>query len=46
MAEDTTQLDDTQHGAPSHPVDHGAADQALVARVQGGDRAAFDLLVL
>ena len=45
MAEDTSQLDDTQHEAPSHPVDHGAADQALVARVQGGDSAAFDLLV-
>ena len=45
MAEDTSQLDDTHHEAPSHPVDHGAADQALVARVQGGDSAAFDLLV-
>ena len=45
MAEDTSQLDDTQHEAPSHPVDHGAADQALVVRVQGGDSAAFDLLV-
>ena len=45
MAEDTSQLDDTQHEAPSHPVDHGAVDQALVARVQGGDSAAFDLLV-
>ena len=45
MAEDTSQLDDSQHGAPSHPVDQGAADQALVARVQGGDSAAFDLLV-
>ena len=45
MAEDTSQLDDTQHEAPSHPVDQAAADQALVARVQGGDSAAFDLLV-
>lgn len=45
MAEDTSQLDDTQDGAPPHPVDQGAADQALVARVQGGDSAAFDLLV-
>ena len=45
MAEDTSQLDDTHHEAPTHPVDHGAADQALVARVQGGDSAAFDLLV-
>jgi len=45
MAEDTSQLDDTHHEAPSHPVDHGAGDQALVARVQGGDSAAFDLLV-
>ena len=45
MAEDTSQLDDTQHEAPSHPVDQAAADQALVARVLGGDSAAFDLLV-
>ena len=45
MAEDTSQLDDTHHEAPSHPVDHGPADQALVARVQGGDSAALDLLV-
>ena len=45
MAEDTSQLDDTHHEAPSHPVDEGGADQALVARVQGGDSAAFDLLV-
>ena len=45
MAEDTSQLDDTQHEGPSHPVDQGAADQGLVARVQGGDSAAFDLLV-
>lgn len=45
MAEDTSQLGDTHHEVPSHPVDHGAVDQALVARVQGGDSAAFDLLV-
>ena len=45
MAEDTSQLDDPHDPVPPHPVDEAGADQALVARVQGGDSAAFDLLV-
>jgi RNA polymerase sigma-70 factor (ECF subfamily) len=49
MAEDTSQHDDTTQASPppAEPPheDPAGADQALVARVKGGDSAAFDLLV-